>query len=175
VRELATVWHKGGAEDQRHADLRPMPPTCTRSTCGASRRRRTATSCAGGNGELLFKLGSLDQKPPPAHWYCDAAPVYTDVRQGRTRRAPKLKGRGLRRGHLLEELPRRRRRRRGREERRSTRERRNKRKATAAAAKDPQEGRGRPSPRSRFPEEAARRCSRPSTRTSSSCRRRRSS
>lgn len=77
LRELATVWHKeaqktndmntyANASDLYKEYLRRFP------------KEKDAYLMTWWYGELLFKLGSLDNNPA-SHWYCDAAPVYTDV------------------------------------------------------------------------------------------------
>jgi tetratricopeptide (TPR) repeat protein len=77
LRELATVWHKeaqktgvmdtyANASDLYKEYIRRFP------------NERDSYLMHYWYAELLFKLGSLDTNPA-SHWYCDAAPIYTDV------------------------------------------------------------------------------------------------
>ena len=77
LRELATVWHKeaqktgvmdtyANASDLYKEYIRRFP------------NERDSYLMHFWYAELLFKLGSLDTNPA-SHWYCDAAPIYTDV------------------------------------------------------------------------------------------------
>jgi tetratricopeptide (TPR) repeat protein len=77
LRELATVWHKeaqktgvmdtyANASDLYKEYIRRFP------------KERDSYLMHYWYAELLFKLGSLDTNPS-SHWYCDAAPIYTDV------------------------------------------------------------------------------------------------
>ncbi len=88
LRELATVWHKeaqktgvmetyANASDLYKEYLRRFP------------KEKDSYLMNYWYGELLFKLGSLDANPA-SHWYCDAAPVYTNVVKMDTK-GPKLK------------------------------------------------------------------------------------
>lgn len=77
LRELATVWHKEAqrtgviatyvsARDLYEEYLRHFPS------------EKDVYMMRYWYAELLFKLGTLDTVPA-SHWYCDAAPVYTEV------------------------------------------------------------------------------------------------
>ena len=77
LRELATVWHKeaqktgvmdtyANASDLYKEYIRRFP------------KEKDSYLMHFWYAELLFKLGSLDNTPA-SHWYCDAAPIYTEV------------------------------------------------------------------------------------------------
>jgi len=77
LRELATVWHKeaqktgvmdtyANASDLYKEYIRRFP------------KEKDSYLMHFWYAELLFKLGSLDNTAA-SHWYCDAAPIYTDV------------------------------------------------------------------------------------------------
>jgi len=77
LRELATVWHKeaqktgvmdtyANASDLYKEYIRRFP------------KEKDSYLMHFWYAELLFKLGSLDNTTA-SHWYCDAAPIYTEV------------------------------------------------------------------------------------------------
>ncbi|MCS6914798.1 MAG: tetratricopeptide repeat protein [Myxococcales bacterium] len=88
LRELATVWHK---EAQKTNDMSTYAHASDlyKEYLRRFPNEKDSYLMRWWYAELLFKLGSLDQNPA-SHWYCDAAPVYTEVVKADPK-GPKLK------------------------------------------------------------------------------------
>ena len=77
LRELATVWHKE-AQKTNNADTYANASDLYKEYIRRFPNERDSYLMHYWYAELLFKLGSLDTNQS-SHWYCDAAPIYTDV------------------------------------------------------------------------------------------------
>lgn len=88
LRELATVWHKE-AQKTNVMDTYANASDLYKEYIRRFPKEKDSYLMHYWYAELLFKLGSLDTTPA-SHWYCDAAPIYTEVVKMDTK-GPKLK------------------------------------------------------------------------------------
>ncbi|MFO0574583.1 MAG: tetratricopeptide repeat protein [Polyangia bacterium] len=88
LRELATVWHKE-AQKTSVMDTYANASDLYKEYIRRFPKEKDSYLMHYWYAELLFKLGSLDNTPA-SHWYCDAAPIYTEVVKMDTK-GPKLK------------------------------------------------------------------------------------